>query len=81
MDEELIAMVAIFLILFVPVAGLTLRFALKPLVDSIARIMEARAGREQLELLDRRLTLMEQEIQQVRLLAEGRAFDRSLEEG
>jgi hypothetical protein len=59
MDEGIIAVVAAFLILFVPVAGLTLRFALKPLVDSIARIMEARAAREQLELLDRRLTLEE----------------------
>jgi hypothetical protein len=80
MDEGIIAVVAAFLILFVPVAGLTLRFALKPLVDSIARIMEARAAREQLELLDRRLTLMEQEMQQVRHLAEGQAFDRTLEE-
>ncbi|NIP82364.1 MAG: hypothetical protein GWM90_25330, partial [Gemmatimonadetes bacterium] len=52
MDEDILIVVASFLILFVPVAGLTLRFALKPLVDSIARVMEARVGREAQELLD-----------------------------
>ncbi len=78
MDEDILIVVASFLILFVPVAGLTLRFALKPLVDSIARVMEARVGREAQELLDQRVTLLEQELQQVRSLAEGGAFDRTL---
>lgn len=76
MDEEIVAIVAAFLIVFVPVAGITLRFALKPLVDSIARIMEVRAGREQTELLERRVALLEQEIDRVAAIAEGVAFDR-----
>jgi hypothetical protein len=78
MDEDIIAIIAGFLIVFVPVAGITLRFALKPLVDSIARIMEVRAGREQTELLERRVALLEQELDRVASLAEGVAFEKRL---
>ncbi len=78
MDEDIVAIIAGFLILFVPIAGITLRFALKPLVDSIARIMEVRAGREQTELLERRVALLEQELDRVASLAEGVAFENRL---
>lgn len=81
MDEDIVAIIAVFLILFVPVAGVTLRFALKPLVDSIARIMEVRAGREQTELLERRVALLEQELDRVASLAEGVAFENRLSGG
>ena len=74
MDEDIFAILAIFLCVFTPIAGLTLRFALKPLVDSIARLLEARAGGSQnaaatvsAGLYERRIELLEQELNIMRL--------------
>ena len=66
MDEDILAMLLTAMVVFVPVAGLTLRFALKPVVESIARLMEARAHSSGGELLDKRLSLMEQELRLLR---------------
>jgi hypothetical protein len=66
MDEDIVAMLLTALVIFVPVAGITLRFALKPIVDSIARLMEARAHNSGAELMEKRLALFEQELQAVR---------------
>jgi hypothetical protein len=46
----------------IPVTGVTLRFALKPIVDSIARLMEIREGRERSDVLNQRVALLEQEL-------------------
>lgn len=70
MDEDIIAMIAIFLCVFVPIAGLTLRFALKPIVDSIVRLLEARANAAPAaaatELSERRVALLEAELSAMR---------------
>jgi hypothetical protein len=70
MDEDILAIGAIFLCVFTPIAGLTLRVALKPIVDSIARLLEARASTTPAlaaaEMSERRLTLMEAELSAVR---------------
>jgi hypothetical protein len=70
MDEDIIAMLAIFLCFFTPIAGLTLRFALKPIVDSIARLLEARASSAPVtaaaELNERRIALLEAELSAMR---------------
>jgi hypothetical protein len=70
MDEDILAMLLIALVVFVPVAGFTIRFALKPMVDSIARLMEVRAGGSNnagtAELMERRVALLEQELRLVR---------------
>ena len=66
MDEDILAMLLTAMVIFVPVAGLTMRFALKPIVDSIARLMEARAQSAASELLEKRLALVEQELQAMR---------------
>jgi hypothetical protein len=66
MDEDILMMLLSTLVVFVPVAGLTMRFALKPIVDSIARLMEARAHSAASELLEKRLALVEQELQAMR---------------
>ena len=70
MDEDIIAMLAVFLCFFVPIAGLTLRFALKPIVDSIVRLLEARANAAPssaaADLNERRLALLEAELGAVR---------------
>jgi hypothetical protein len=77
----LVAVVGGILLFLVPIAGLTARFALKPLVDSVARAMQARqpvgdAG------VERRLFALEQEVSQLRgdlqRLSDGRDFDRKL---
>ena len=68
MDEDILVILVSGLIVFTPVAGLTLRFALKPLVDSIARLLEARSGNgaqaiaASAELAERRIALLEQEL-------------------
>jgi hypothetical protein len=66
MDEDILAMLLTALVLFVPVAGLTLRFALKPMVDSIARLMEARVRGAGAEVLEKRIALLEHELLSVR---------------
>jgi len=55
------------LIILVPVTGITLRFALKPIVDSIARLMEFRARLESADNVDRRVAVLEQELHAARL--------------
>lgn len=70
MDEDILAISAIFLCVFTPIAGLTLRFALKPIVDSIARLLEARANSAPAaaasELNERRMALLETELSVMR---------------
>ena len=60
--EELIAITGGFLVVLIPVAGLTARFALKPLIDSVIRIAEMRRSTEDVRLLERRIALLEQEM-------------------
>jgi hypothetical protein len=66
MDNAVIPIIAIFLCFFVPIAGLTLRFALKPIVDSIARLLEVRANAAPAaaaaDLNERRIALLEAEL-------------------
>ncbi len=85
MDEEIVAILAAWLLIFVPVAGLTLRFALKPLVDSIARILEVRARRDDVDLLTKRVASLEQELSAAGIelseLRERSEFDRQLGPG
>lgn len=67
MDEDILIILVSGLIVFTPVAGLTLRFALKPLVDSIARLMEVRVRRDDTDLLEKRVSLLEQELGAARM--------------
>ena len=83
MDEDIIAILVIGGIIFTPVFGLTVRIALKPFVDSIARVIEARTHSAAADSLDRRLSLMEQELERLRQenqrLYDQRDFYRQLE--
>jgi uncharacterized protein YlxW (UPF0749 family) len=82
MDEDIIGIIAGFLIVFVPVVGITARIALKPVVEAIAKLMAARQGTEAMQLLERRVALLEQELQHTRAdmqqLSEERDFYRKL---
>jgi hypothetical protein len=66
MDEGMLAILLTGLIVFVPLAGLTMRFALKPLIDSLIRVVEARRPAQELALLEKRLALVEHELSLLR---------------
>ena len=51
------------LMVLIPIAGLTARFAMKPIVESMARMKESGARTEELAMLERRMALLEQEVQ------------------
>ena len=71
----------------IPIVGLTARFALKPIVEAIARMREARAGGagRELAVLEQRVSLLEQQYQSldttVERLGEIKDFDRQLTAG
>jgi hypothetical protein len=50
-------------IVLIPVIGLTARFALKPMVEALARVFEARGANESLQILERRMALMESQLE------------------
>jgi TolA-binding protein len=88
--EVLIPLVAITLgtmTILIPIAGLTARFALKPIVEAIARMKEIQAGSSSRELnvLEQRVALLEQQHQalenEVERLSELKDFDRQLTSG
>ncbi len=49
------------LIILIPVAGLTARFALKPIVEAVARMRQTQGAAEHLMLVEQRLALLEQQ--------------------
>jgi hypothetical protein len=65
---DLPAVIGVFmgsLMVLIPVAGFTARFAMKPIVESIARLRESGVRTEALDMLERRVALLEQEVQNV----------------
>ena len=84
MDEDIIAILGGILIVLIPVAGITARIALAPLIEAVSRAMQARHGSEAVQLVERRMALMEQELQalrsEVHLIGEEREFYRKLAE-
>jgi hypothetical protein len=51
------------LILLIPVAGLTARFAMKPVVESMAKLRQGSNQGEAVNMLERRIALLEKEVQ------------------
>ncbi len=85
---DLTALAAVILgtsIVLVPVIGLTARFALKPTVEALSRFFENKGLGDNVQILERRIALMEQQIEQmdnsVRQLAEVTDFHRQLGTG
>jgi hypothetical protein len=83
---DLTAIVAIILgmlTILIPIAGLTARFALKPLVESMARLFDNRTVENTVEITERRVALLESQVesleQTVKDLRDGREFDRQLQ--
>jgi hypothetical protein len=68
MGPDLTAIVAIImgsLMLLIPIAGFTARFAMKPIVESIAKLRDSAGKADAIALVERRLALLEQEVQSV----------------
>jgi hypothetical protein len=61
---DLVALTAIVLgclMFLIPIAGLTARFAIRPITEAMAKMNAGGADRQSLQLLERRLALLEQE--------------------
>ncbi len=59
----LVATVMGTMIVLIPVAGLTMRFALKPTVEALGRFFEKRGADETLGILERRVALLEHQLE------------------
>jgi hypothetical protein len=65
MPVDLVALSAVILgclMFLIPIAGLTARFAIKPISEALARSHSGSIDRETVQLLERRLALIEQEV-------------------
>lgn len=68
MPIDLTAIISVIMgvsIVLIPVIGLTARFALKPTVEALARVFEGRGRDEALQILERRISLLEQQLEVV----------------
>ena len=62
---DLVAIVGIgmsMLVLLIPITGWTVRFAIKPITEAIAKMREGASDRQAFELMERRIALLEQEL-------------------
>lgn len=65
MPVDLVALSAVILgclTVLIPIAGLTARFAIKPIAEALARTRDGGTDRETVQILERRLALLEQEV-------------------
>lgn len=74
----IVAILVAGLAILIPVAGLTLRFALKPALESLVHLREDQAQTQELRLIEQRLSLVEEQLHQ---LSQVREWDRSLTGG
>lgn len=88
MPIDLTAIISVVMgisIVLIPVIGLTARFALKPTVEALARIFEGRGREEAMQMLERRVALLEQQVDAmegaVGRLEETSSFDTQLRAG
>lgn len=78
----IVAIVMGMMVVLIPIAGLTARFALKPIAEAVARMREGQGSNQQLAVMEQRLSLLEQQLNgvesDVRRLEEYSEFDREL---
>jgi hypothetical protein len=85
-SENMIGLTAVILgslTVLIPIAGITARIALKPIVEAMARYREIKGSDDAVGMLERRMTLMEEQLhgmdRSLRLLVEDADFRRRLE--
>ena len=80
-----VAVIMGMLTILIPIAGLTARFALKPLVESLANLLASREVTDAVQITERRVALLEQQVEQLETLThrlkEERDFHRELASG
>lgn len=88
MPIDLTAIISVVMgisIVLVPVIGLTARFALKPTVEALARVFEGKGREEAVQMLERRVALLEQQVDamegSVGRLEEASSFEAQLRGG
>jgi uncharacterized protein (DUF2164 family) len=88
LNTAIIAGLAIFLgmmVILIPIAGLTARFALKPLMEALRSYRELQGDNQAQQLIERRMALMEEQMHSMdralRELSEESEFRRDLESG
>jgi hypothetical protein len=78
----IIAVIMVFSIVLIPIIGLTARFALKPTVEALSKIFEKHGQDEALLILERRIALLETELDTLQnamhRLEEVSSFDHQL---
>ena len=83
--EGIIAIVMGISIVLIPVAGLTLRFAIKPSVEALARAFEHKGLEDTVSILERRMGFLESQMESmehtVNRLAEAVEFQNELQSG
>jgi hypothetical protein len=87
-EEAVIAMTAIVLgslMFLIPIAGITARIALRPIMDALGRYKEVQGDKQMQQLLERRVSLMEEQLhsmdRSLRDLVEASEFHRELDSG
>ncbi len=88
MPIDLTAIISVIMgisIVLIPVIGLTARFALKPVVEALARVFESRGMNESMQIMERRMALMEAQVEAMggtmKRLEETSTFDAQLRTG
>jgi hypothetical protein len=64
--DTLVAITAVVLgctIVLIPIAGLTARFAIKPMIDSWLRMREAPGSDEHVRMIERRVAMLEKQVE------------------
>jgi len=82
---DFVALVAVIMgisIVLIPVAGLTARYALKPVVEPLRQYFQSKGTEESVRIVERRLALLEQQLDEVQVsinrLVEASRFDARL---
>ncbi len=84
----IVSIVGGLLLLLVPIAGITARFAFKPIVDSMAKLKEMQgsgSGGSDVRQLEQRVATIEHQLEgldsSLQRLIEAKDFDRQLQSG
>lgn len=85
---EVVAVIMGTMMFLIPIAGFTLRYAIKPVAEALARLRDSTTTNETIRMLERRLTLLEQETagvlelrEEMRQVRQALEFERQLGEG
>ena len=85
---DFVALISVIMgisVVLIPVAGLTARYALKPVVDALGRYLQGQGTEDSIKIVERRLGLLEQQLDEVQgsmnRLVEVSEFDARLRRG